>query len=71
MPALIRRLLGLLLTALAMSGAWAAQPAAESAPAAVAGEESGSGEIVDVEEEITDIGGGGGTGAPPPPPSWA
>lgn len=49
----------------------AAQPAAESAPAVVAGEESGSGEIVDVEEEITDIGGGGGTGAPPPPPSWA
>ncbi len=31
MPALIRRLLGLLLTALAMSGAWAAQPAAEAA----------------------------------------
>lgn len=31
MPALIRCLLGLLLTALAMSGAWAAQPAAEAA----------------------------------------
>lgn len=31
MPALIRHLLGLLLTALAMSGAWAAQPAAEAA----------------------------------------
>ena len=27
--------------------------------------------IVDVQEQITDLGGGGGTAPPPPPPSWA
>ncbi len=33
--------------------------------------DGGEGAIIDVQEEVIDVGGGGGTAPAPPPPSWA
>ena len=33
--------------------------------------DGGEGAIIDVQEEVIDVGGGGGTASAPPPPSWA
>lgn len=50
-------------------------PAALDVPAvdgpAIDVADGGEGAIIDVQEEVIDVGGGGGTAPAPPPPSWA